>query len=238
MRHLIASPCGRSDSPLDTLARRVKCDEARPVCEKCQCICCYFRRAFCVCRWLFTSYFLRANTHIGRSGGKPCYYHTDNARSADSRHLEGHGFRNILPKSSRSVLLSPAPDESPYALSSENESRYLQFFIEKTIPQFLILFPASAWRTRVLQTAHVEPSIRHALISLASSHEWHLDAENRKRPNAESDLSSRHYSLALSCLQKKLTRQQQRHSIYINLCSCLLFLCIEVRAKTPFLRFY
>ncbi len=126
-----------------------------------------------------------------------------------------------------------ALEESPYARCSGpgNESRYLQFFMEKTIPDFLLMFPESTWRTRVLQVAHTEPSIRHALISLASSHEWRLDAGNRRSPNRESDLSSRHYSLALSFLQSDLAVRQQhrRQSLHINVCSCLLFMCREVR---------
>ncbi|KAJ4148522.1 hypothetical protein LMH87_002987 [Akanthomyces muscarius] len=166
----------------------------------------------------------RPNCDKCTGAGKTCRYHNETA--------SGYRFRNILPRSTAAVVPLPlAPEESPYARCSGpgNESRYLQFFMEKTIPDFLLMFPESTWRTRVLQVAHTEPSIRHALISLASSHEWRLDAGNRRSPNRESDLSSRHYSLALSCLQSDLTVRQQhrRQSLHINVCSCLLFMCRE-----------
>lgn len=136
------------------------------------------------------------------------------------------------------MLLPLAPEESPYPRCSgpENESRYLQFFMEKTVPDFLPMLPESAWRTRVLQVAHVESSIRHALNSLASSHEWLLNPSNRKGPSRESELSSRHYGLALSYLKNDPALQhKQNHKwrfIHINVCSCLLFMCREVRAAS------
>lgn len=185
------------------------------------------------CARLHASPRIVADVLAGTAAGKTCRYRNETAGASR------YSFRNILPKAAAVVPLQLAPEESPYVRCSDpgNESRYLQFFMEKTIPDFLPMFPESAWRTRVLQVAHVEPSIRHALISLASSHEWLLDPSNRKGPSRESELSSRHYGLALGYLKDDPAFQhKQKHKrrfIHINVCSCLLFMCREVRVASP-----
>lgn len=172
----------------------MKCDEARPQCRKCI------------------------------STGQTCSgYGNETLPSRQRLNQTQYVFENVSQFTAHAVLSLHQPQESPYAQSVANESRYLQFFMEMTMPQFLILFPEARWRSQILQIAYSEPGIRHALISLASSHEWYLDPTTRKT-HKESHVSSRYYTMALRELRDGPIGPT---SIYLNLCSCLLFLCIE-----------
>jgi Fungal specific transcription factor domain len=129
-----------------------------------------------------------------------------------------------------SVQSSPGivPNPSPLPFQGP-EVRSLQFFTERTVRQLTTFFPDELWSSLVPQLSHSESGIQHALLSLASYHESFLGIGRRARDEQQSDphFALSHYNLAIKTLLS--TGRGHSSSIYVNLISCLIFLCIEVR---------
>jgi hypothetical protein len=101
----------------------------------------------------------------------------------------------------------------------------LQFFVEQTAVQFGTFVPDDLWSSRVLQLAHSNTCIRHALVALSSYHEryWSRDAAG------EPLYGLRQYNQAIN----ELVRADRSSHLHIQLVSCTVFICIEVRSRLP-----
>ncbi|VUC30156.1 unnamed protein product, partial [Clonostachys rosea] len=118
---------------------------------------------------------------------------------------------------------------SPQASLSINapnsgESRYIQFFVEKTLLSFQAFFPDDLWHTQALQVAQSESCIRHGLVALASYHNDYLHQQGSER----SEFALSQYNMAI----KELTRCSDGTSRYpephLQVLSCLIFISIEI----------
>lgn len=104
--------------------------------------------------------------------------------------------------------------------NGHQESRSLQFFLEKTNVQFQTYFPDSLWETCVLRRANEDSSIRHALIALSAYHEKYV-----YRHSQDSAFALCQYNLAIKGLMGIGVRKPHPHT---SLLSCLIFIYIEV----------
>ncbi|KAH0600798.1 hypothetical protein MHUMG1_01797 [Metarhizium humberi] len=102
------------------------------------------------------------------------------------------------------------------------EVRALRFFVERTAVQFGTFAPDDLWSSRVLQLAHSNTCIRHALVALSSYHEryWSHDM------GGETPYGLRQYNLAISELVK--SGADRPSYLHIQLVSCTIFICIEI----------
>ncbi|KJK93280.1 hypothetical protein H633G_02816 [Metarhizium anisopliae BRIP 53284] len=102
------------------------------------------------------------------------------------------------------------------------EVRALRFFVERTAVQFGTFAPDDLWSSRVLQLAHSNTCIRHALVALSSYHEryWSHDM------GGETRYGLRQYNLAISELVK--SGADRPSYLHIQLVSCTIFICIEI----------
>lgn len=111
--------------------------------------------------------------------------------------------------------------------ATSQEVRALQFFVERTAVQFGTFVPDDLWSSRVLQLAHSNICIRHALVALSSYHEryWSRDV------GGETPYGLRQYNLAI----KELVRSgaDRPSYVHIQLVSCTIFICIEVSRGCP-----
>jgi hypothetical protein len=106
---------------------------------------------------------------------------------------------------------------------SEEETRYLQFFFEKTLMQFQTFFPDDLWSRCLPQIAESESCIRHALVALSSYHRRYID---RQVQDGGASFALGQYNLAIKGLVRSPQGPPQPPHIY--LVSCLIFICIEV----------
>jgi hypothetical protein len=138
--------------------------------------------------------------------------------------------------------LSPTPSQT------SNEGRSVDFFRTKVAMKLGGFFDSSFWSRDVLQAAHDEPSIRHAVVALASlsetmlrsNRECQYENENnwenedgkerplsRSRSPAPGTFAVRQHAKAVSTLQKSM-QDGRRSSPAIVLITCALFICFEM----------
>ncbi|KAF5584092.1 Zn(2)-C6 fungal-type DNA-binding domain-containing protein [Fusarium pseudocircinatum] len=97
--------------------------------------------------------------------------------------------------------------------SNSQEARSIQFFIERTLSQLTSFFPDEFWGISVLQVAHCEPSISHALVSFAAYHE----AFTNGIPGDKIPFALKHYNLSIKELQAS-----HGSLSHVHLVSCLI----------------
>jgi hypothetical protein len=112
----------------------------------------------------------------------------------------------------------PSADVNPCALSR----RSFAFFIQRTSPQLAGLFGSAFWERLVLQAAHYEPAIRHAITAIGSLHEQHIFGRG-----SEVSFALQQYNLAIKSLLAPPSPGQQR-GLDVSLIACILFTCFEV----------
>lgn len=114
--------------------------------------------------------------------------------------------------------VEPSADIHPCAISK----RSFEFFIRKTSPQLAGFFGSAFWERLVLQAAHHEPAIRHALTAIGSLHEQKVVGRD-----VEMTFALQQYNLAIRSLLSRLGLQEKRGRD-VCLISCVLFTCFEV----------
>ncbi|KAI9827641.1 MAG: hypothetical protein M1819_006930 [Sarea resinae] len=124
------------------------------------------------------------------------------------------------------LSLNPSFDRS----GSEKERRYLDFFRNRTVPEFLQYYDSSFWNRVVLQASHSEPAVRHALVALGSLH-WRLKAHKDLpfrygHPDEELSYALQQYNKAIGYLSQQIARMGC-HEADVALISCVLFICFE-----------
>lgn len=136
-----------------------------------------------------------------------------------------HGYPHAqsvdLPDISQAPLVftvEPSADIHPCAISR----RAFTFFAQNTSLQLAGFFGSVFWERLVLQAAHHEPAVRHAITALGSLHENHMIGRD-----VEVTFALQQYSLAITNLLAPLSQQRQR-GVDVCLISCILFTCFEV----------
>lgn len=97
------------------------------------------------------------------------------------------------------------------------------YFYEKTVSQMTTFFRDEFWTRHVMQVADSEKCIRHSLVALSSYHE----SFSSPKPASRNQFALRHYNMSIGGILKSLRTADNAH---IHLMSCILFICIEVRA--------
>lgn len=122
--------------------RRVKCDETKPACRKCQ------------------------------SSKRICdgYLSDENAMSRRQlaetvRHL------SVVGPVSRALTRSPSSSNPLSRPVSPNDTTYFDLFRRATVPGTCSIFPSSVWAEGVMQLAHAEPAVWHATVALGTLHQ-------------------------------------------------------------------
>lgn len=123
-----------------------------------------------------------------------------------------------LSRVSAGLTTYPSDGVHPCALSR----RSFAFFIQKTSSQLAGPFGSAFWERRVLQAAHYEPGIRHAITAIGSLHEQHIIGRD-----IEASFALRQYNLAIRSLLAPPSPGRQR-GLDVCLISCILFTCFEV----------
>lgn len=127
------------------------------------------------------------------------------------------------PSNSMAVTAGPSTDIHDCSQSR----RSFAFFMQRTSPQFAGFFGSVFWERLVLQTAHHEPAIRHAIVAIGSLHEQKTVATD-----PEVIFALKQYNLAI---KKLLAPQSQTGERGVDVCliSCILFTCFEVCPRSP-----
>jgi hypothetical protein len=109
------------------------------------------------------------------------------------------------------------------------ERRLFHLFRAFTSNQFSGDFESRFWSRVVLQACHVNPSLRHAAIALASLHEAFMAgqgiADSQQGIRDNSSFALRQYIKALEGTRMSINEKDQ--SIIVTLMSCILFFCFE-----------
>lgn len=91
--------------------------------------------------------------------------------------------------------------------------------------QLQAFFSDTLWNVHVLQLAHSENSIRHALLALSAYHELYI---NGKGGAGDGTFALINYNLAIRGILKPGAKP---HPLYVQLISCLIFICVEVSPR-------
>lgn len=131
------------------------------------------------------------------------------------------------PITESSLLFAPNTQIS----KNDKELRSFQYYRERTVSQLTSFFPDELWSKLLLQYAESEPCIRHALFAFSNFHENFM---LRQMSQANSTLEEPPFALAQYnfAIQKLVQPSSLSSSPLINLVSCIVFIAIEVRAKT------
>ncbi|CAK7230960.1 hypothetical protein SCUCBS95973_007750 [Sporothrix curviconia] len=161
-------------------ARRVKCDEAKPVCRRCA------------------------------VGSRKCTYTAVQTASPP---------RNVI-----TVYLPPAPVQRQPALFASDAD--LDFFHQRIAASLNGQQGSGFWGRLVLQLAHIEPCIRHAVAAVSIVHQ---DVERSLRHPAgyvtANEAAQRKWTLAAQSLSARI--HEQPDAPLVPLVCCLLFTFIE-----------
>jgi hypothetical protein len=115
------------------------------------------------------------------------------------------------------------------------DRRSFYFFQQKTAPQLSRFFGDEVWERLILQAAHHDSSIRHAILSLGSLHvKFEQDSGLTMQSHSSGwtdKFALEHYGHAINMLVRSLS-QQDRPAIDVCLICCILFACIEVSSSS------
>ncbi|KAF2263728.1 hypothetical protein CC78DRAFT_533736 [Lojkania enalia] len=179
--------------------RRVKCDEAKPECQRC--------------------------TKTGRK----CEGYKHIGRSRDQSPLTAASFRNssflVVPQkpSSTNVPRNPSRSLSPEA--AENRSFF--YFQTRTLPKWTEFFESDLWSQKILQLSHVEPAIKHGILALSTLHE-RFESIAPIFTNQTDDFAFVQYMRAVKHSNSLLTAHNEgRVDVEKILIACIIFTCYE-----------
>ena len=106
--------------------------------------------------------------------------------------------------------------------ATPEQTRALQFFFDQTAPQLGNFISDELWSRRVLQLAHGDTCMRHALVALSSYHERFVNVAE----DGESLYGLQQYNLAIRELVK--ADAQKLSYLPVQLVSCAVFISMEV----------
>ena len=196
-----------------TRIRRVKCDEARPICRRC----------------------VKADLDCDGYGPADENEDEDDARlriAATGRAGPASSSTAYVPLQ-RAVRAYPSPPSSvgrspsPSLFRNDQEKRYFLEFTSQTAGQLTGLFSTVLWKRLILQVCETHPSIRHAVIALGAldPKTWRSHArtpdETRRRQFAYHE-----YSLAIADMRSTIS--QDNLDLRSKLIACIICVCFEI----------
>ncbi|KAI9745015.1 MAG: hypothetical protein M1818_001293 [Claussenomyces sp. TS43310] len=107
-------------------------------------------------------------------------------------------------------------------MESDLERRTFHFFCKRTVGILSGIFNPTFWTRLVLQAAHHEPAIRHAVIALGALHER---SEVGSRDES-SIFAMQQYGKAIRCLVKPI-QEKQKQAADVVLITCVIFVSFE-----------
>ncbi|KAK4443303.1 hypothetical protein QBC34DRAFT_284485, partial [Podospora aff. communis PSN243] len=192
-------------------ARRVKCDEGKPACQRCI------------------------------STGRVCDGYGIWGGGGNSYGSAERAVNTLFKQSSRkapsasktlkttSPALIPGLDQQEYAT--------FDFFRRRTATKLPGMFSSEFWDTLVFQLSSREPAVLHAVIALAATHRRAIAVGHARRPFLATDekdvgldsdevLALQQFNKAVGHLQRFKRKTQE--SLRATLVSCIIFICIEL----------
>ncbi|KAH6682480.1 hypothetical protein B0J14DRAFT_573682 [Halenospora varia] len=110
------------------------------------------------------------------------------------------------------------------------ERRSFAYFMQHTIPQLSGILTSDFWSRLVMQTAHYEPAIKHAVVALGSLHESFRRGESHTQElslsKTERTFATSQYVRAIGLLVGP--EQKEKQKMDVALIACVLFVCFEV----------
>ncbi|CRG90063.1 Autophagy-related protein 2 [Talaromyces islandicus] len=202
-------------------ARKVKCDEKRPVCDRC----------------ISTG---RTCEGYGVWGSGGNYYGTRQPFTSKKSLPASTNFDSRCKH-----LFLPDMDSIKFLRSkaTKDESSCFEFYYLRTMLKIPGFFNSGFWDRIVLQISSTEPAVFHATIALAAtqrSQELHSSMRNEwdvKFLDCDSEMDKwdrfalMNYNKAISQLQDHF-RSRNHQSVQIALTTCILFTCIELMRGT------
>ncbi|KAF7197767.1 Aspercryptin biosynthesis cluster-specific transcription regulator atnN [Pseudocercospora fuligena] len=180
--------------------RRVKCDEARPNCERCS-------STGRTCDGYSTLPFSRRDLQAASKSNSP---------QQRTPSPFPNGAYNLNPISK--LVTDPA-------FSDVLEKRYFQFFRHRTVISTNSMIDSRFWDRTVPQACHSVPAIKHAILALAS---WH-QLSNSPNDLQHRYYADRQYQLALQEAKFMVSsaKESDVHDVDKLLIACIVFICFE-----------
>ncbi|EFY84736.1 C6 transcription factor, putative [Metarhizium acridum CQMa 102] len=158
----------------------------------------------------------------GKPGDWPDHSTLANDAARSAVHIDGSSSWSRTPFRLLSfIVVVPSPVR-------REESRALQYLCEETVSQ-MTFFRHEFWTRQVMQVAHSDECIRHSLVALSSYHESFSSPKQARR----NQFALRHYNMSISGI---LGSPRTAENAHFHLMSCILLICIEVRAVIAHLK--
>lgn len=119
------------------------------------------------------------------------------------------------------IAYVPKPVQ-PHPEASPQELRALSFFQTKTANQLKGPFTDEIWSRLILQYAHGEPAIRHAIIALGSIHELYINGLDGYDDLID-QFATKHYQKSIQEICKLNEAPSDSRAINVALTTCVLF---------------
>ena len=168
--------------------------------------------------------------------GKPaCRNCTKSGRECLGYEIVANSSRRLEPPSrsrsrstSRAVILRGRDVTLP---GNTVERRHLEFFQQRTAPEFSGDFNSEFWSRLVLQVSRSEPAVHHAIVALGSLHESLANGDqamvSRRSTVPGRETSIQQYDQAITALRGRMQSQNENEILEIALICCILFHSFE-----------
>ncbi|KAF2228485.1 hypothetical protein EV356DRAFT_457727 [Viridothelium virens] len=189
--------------------RRVKCDERKPICNRCE-----STERIC----------------DGYGPVPPRKSTTNRLSSSKSATLPANATYSKTTTSTREPPILQQISSISKILMSLEEIRSFEYFRERTIPSLSGFFDSPFWNSYILRAVIHEPAVRHAVIALGSLHE-RFEAKDPTilRSNGckfDGGFALEQYTTAISRLIEPISARGHQ-ALDIVLIACVLFTCFE-----------
>ncbi|GAM87597.1 hypothetical protein ANO11243_056240 [Dothideomycetidae sp. 11243] len=181
--------------------RKVKCDEAKPACERCT------------------------------STGRKCDGYAGSRSPAGVSASKNTQALSFSRTAKRPHIIAVRPQADANCLSgvlSAEECRWVLYFSQVAAPAISDLADGDFWTNLVPQISCSEPAIRNALLALGSTYTQMEAAASSGQPTNKivaSEHSIRHYNKAIAQLRQYLDSESAM--VEAPLICCLIFICLE-----------
>jgi len=144
--------------------------------------------------------------------------------SSTGRHCDGYNSPAQITKAGNGQSVLILQRVSTYVPGSGVERRGYNYFLTNTAPELSGYFSAGFWEGLILQAAHQEPALRHAVIAIGSLHETFAHKKLNYSVN-HGGFAVEQYAKAIKHLRRSLASGSQ--APVTALMSCILFVCFD-----------
>ncbi|KAG2014520.1 hypothetical protein GB937_006747 [Aspergillus fischeri] len=153
-------------------------------------------------------------------------------RTCDGYGIWGGGNSNRPTKPSAvavnsALVVRPMPDFRLSTRTTNEESRYLQWFKDRTGSKMSGSFFSEFWSGFVIQAGMSEPAVLHAILALSSVHRQGILNDGGVKAGDVETITLTRYSKAINCLQPHF-KAKDRTAFRIALIVCILFIALEL----------